>query len=400
MKIYRVLFILFLSRIDEEWAHTLASWSLRTAWKIWPLRMLLIRWLVPDDERLAVETLKMNFRSPFGIAAGVDKDASWFDPLLMIGAGFVEVGTVTARKQDGNPKPRVARLTKDGAILNKMGFPNPGAAKVADRLARRSGMEIVGANIGKSRDASVDEIGDDYRQAARALAPHADYLVVNVSSPNTPGLVEMQAVALLEPLVEEVRDELTTAGIKKPIFVKIGPDLSDEQIDEVAQLAVKLELNGIVAVNTTSDRSGIHGSIKGLQQFDGGGISGEPLKARALHVLQRLHAIVEDDVVLVSVGGVRTAEDVMERIRAGATLVQAHTGFVYEGPGWPKRINRRLAELVTEAKVEHITDLVGTGNGSPAANSSANGDGTLPPSNGRHATAGIGAPGSPRSRVA
>ena len=238
-----------------------------------------------------------------------------------------------------------------------MGFPNRGAAATAARLRRRSGETIVGTNIGKARATPLEQAAGDYRAAARPVAPYADYVVLNVSSPNTEGLRDLGTVERLEPLVTATRQELGDT----PLLVKISPDLQDEEIDAVADLAVRLGLAGIVAVNTTVDRSVLSGD--GAEQaagFDGGGVSGRPLNRRALTILQRLHRRVGDSLVLVSVGGIETPADAWERILAGATLVQAYTGFVYGGPGWPRRINRELASRVRQAGAGSIQELVGT----------------------------------------
>jgi dihydroorotate dehydrogenase len=315
--VYRLLFRLILRRIDAERAHALAFVALRAAGP-------LLRRLAPKpDPRLEVRALGLTFPSPLGVAAGVDKNGSAFEELGALGFGFVEVGTVTALAQEGNPRPRIRRLPRERALVNGMGFPNEGAEVVAKRLRGRSGATVVGVNVGKSRVAEA--IGEDYRASVRAVADVADYLVVNVSSPNTPGLRDLQAAEVLRPLLEDVRAELRGT----PLLVKIGPDLSDEQIDAVADLALELDLGGIVAVNT--------------MPVDGGGLSGPPLQERAVAVLSRLRARVGERLVLISVGGIETPDDARERIRAGATLVQAYTAFVYNGPAWPRVMNRGLA---------------------------------------------------------
>jgi dihydroorotate dehydrogenase len=362
--IYRLFFTLVLRRLDPEVAHSIASRALRAATGIPGLGGLIRRMLAPRDPRREVRALGRTFPTPLGVAAGVDKDASWFDGLGALGFGHVEVGTVTAAAQEGNPRPRVFRLVRDRALLNRMGFPNPGADVVAERLRRRGGAPVVGVNVGKSRVAPVEEAGADHRAAVQRLAPFADYLVVNVSSPNTPGLRGLQDPELLGPLVGEVRAELEAVGANVPLLVKIGPDLDDDQIDAIADLAVALGLDGIVAVNTTADRGGLATSRDAAGIGDGG-VSGAPLRARALEVLRRLHSRVGDDVVLVSVGGIETPDDAWERILAGATLIQAYTGFVYGGPGWPRRINRALSRRAREAGVRSIQELVGAGPGDP-----------------------------------
>jgi len=338
--IYRLLFRLVLQRIDPERAHALAFRALRAAGPL--VRRLARR----PDPRLEVRALGLTFPSPLGVAAGVDKNATAVDELGALGFGFVEVGTVTALDQEGNPRPRIARLTRERALVNRMGFPNDGARTVAERLGRRSPGTVVGVNVGKSRAAPEERIGADYRESVRAVAPVADYLVVNVSSPNTPGLRDLQAVERLRPLLEEVRAELRAAGREVPLLVKIAPDLEDEEVDAVAGLAVELGLDGIVAVNTTATESG--------------GLSGAPLGTRALVVLGRLRARVGDRMVLISVGGIERPEQAWERILAGATLVQAYTGFVYNGPAWPGRMNRELARRVRDAGRSSIGELVGS----------------------------------------
>jgi dihydroorotate dehydrogenase len=356
--IYAALFELVLRWMPVEGAHRLAVLALRTASRTPGCAAVLRRLFAPRDPTLRVQALGLHFPSPLGVAAGMDKDASWFEGLGLLGFGFVEVGTVTARPQAGNPAPRVFRIVRDRALLNRMGFPNPGARAVAARLRRRSGRVIVGVNIGKSMSVPVEAAADDYRASVHELARACDYLVVNVSSPNTPGLREMQTVELLEPLLREVQRELTALAVRAPVLVKVGPDAADERLVAIADLALELELDGIVAVNTTEDRSALSEPSR-IADVEGGGISGPPLGARAVQVLRLLRERVGDRLVLISVGGVCTAEDAWERILAGATLVQAYTGFVYGGPGWPARVNRSLARRVRAAGADSIQELVG-----------------------------------------
>ena len=351
--IYRLLFELVLRRIPAETAHSIAARSAAVLARI----PLVSRALAPREPRLEVRALGLTFPSPLGAAAGVDKDAAWFDGLAALGFGYVEVGTVTAVPQDGNPKPRVFRVPAARALVNSMGFPNAGAEATAARLRSRTGRTIVGANVGKSKSASLERAVDDYRTSVRQVAPHAAYLALNVSSPNTPGLREMQAVERLEALVVGVRDELRTIGVALPLLVKIAPDLSDDAIDAIADLAVRHRLDGVIAVNTTVSRDGLDSPVAERP----GGVSGAPLKRRALEVLRRLAAKVDEGVVLISVGGIEGPDDAWDRILAGATLVQAYTGFVYGGPFWPRRVNRRLAARVSASGAASVQDLVGTG---------------------------------------
>jgi dihydroorotate dehydrogenase len=289
----------------------------------------------------------------------MDKDASWFEGLGLLGFGFVEVGTVTARPQAGYPSPRVFRIPRDKALLNRMGFPNPGAHEIAARLRRRSGRVIVGVNVGKSMGTPNEDAVADYRATVREVANECDYLVINVSSPNTPGLKEMQAIEMLRPLIEQIKAELSLVGAARlPVLIKIGPDLSDAQIDAIAVLAIELSLDGIVAVNTT-ERRGNLSDPSSVTAVTGGGVSGPPLKARSLEVLQRLYARVGDQLTLISVGGISSPDDAWERILAGATLLQAHTGFIYGGPAWPAHINRVLAHRLRDMGASSIQDVVG-----------------------------------------
>jgi dihydroorotate dehydrogenase len=310
-----------------------------------------------SDPSLEVRALGMTLASPLGVAAGMDKGASWFEGLGALGFGFVEVGTVTAVAQPGNPGTRVWRIPEERALLNSMGFPNPGAEAVASRLRRRSGQTAVGTNLGKSMIVGTDRAGADYRTSVRTLAPCSDYIVLNVSSPNTPGLRELQAVEPLRALVADVRAELREIGQAVPLLVKLGPDLGDAEIDAVADVALELGLDGLVAVNTTVERRELIPSD--LDPAARGGISGAPLKERAAQVLRRIRARTGDELVLISVGGIETADDAWERILAGATLVQAYTGFVYGGPLWPRRINRGLARRVRDCGRSSIQELVG-----------------------------------------
>ncbi len=356
---YRLLFNVVLRRIEPERAHEIGRRSLQIVRSTAAGRALVNRVAGRPDRSLEVRTLGRVFTSPVGVAAGLDKDATWFEHLGALGFGFVEVGTITAMPQDGNPCPRVARVLTERALVNRMGFPNPGAPACAERLARRTGDTIVGANVGKSMTVGLEDATADYRASVRALGPESDYLVVNVSSPNTPGLRSLQAGELLRPLIAGIRSELAEAGVTVPVLVKISPDLDDTALDALSRLALELELDGIVAVNTTVDRGLLTAPGNAGVPFDGGGVSGRPLAARALEVLRRLYANVGRRLVLVSVGGVQTPDDVWERILAGATLVQVYTGFVYEGPAWPSRVNQELARRLREAGASSIQELVG-----------------------------------------
>ena len=331
--IYRLAFRLVFSRMDAERAHELVMGWLTFAQLLGVTRIA--RLFTSPPRTAAVHTLGLTFESPFGLAAGFDKNAVAYQILWGLGFGHVEVGTVTARAQSGNAKPRLFRLIGDRALINRMGFNNDGAAAVSERLRHRRGL-IVGVNIGKSRVVDVDDALSDYLESTRLLAPHADYLVVNVSSPNTPGLRGLQEITKLKPLLDGVKRE---AG-DTPVLVKIAPDLTDAEVTKVAQLVVERGLDGIIATNTTLSREGLVVDKEAVEEMGPGGLSGPPLAARAIDVLTLIRAVVPPEMCVISVGGVSTADDVRNRIAHGATLVQGYTAFLYDGPLWAARLNR------------------------------------------------------------
>lgn len=337
---YPLLFRHVLSRLDPETAHHAGMLVIRAA-GVWPFSRL-TRALTAPHPSLSVHALGLTFDSPFGVAAGFDKNVIGVRGLGALGFGHVEVGTVTAIAQDGNPRPRLFRLVADRAVINRMGFNNNGADAAVprlERLRRRRPQTVVGVNIGKSRVVDVVDATSDYVRSATLLAPLADYLAVNVSSPNTPGLRGLQAVETLAPLLEAVRDAAGTT----PMLVKIAPDLPDDEVEAIARLAVELGLQGLIATNTTVSRDGLRTDDDIVAAAGAGGLSGAPLKQRSLEVLRLVRAVVPDDFCVVSAGGVETAEDVRQRIDAGATLVQGYTAFLYRGPLWARQINRSLA---------------------------------------------------------
>lgn len=340
---YPFIFRTFFSRMDPEAAHHLGIPVIR-ALGVWPFAPI-VRALTRPDPRLQTRALGLVFDSPFGVAAGFDKNAVMSEGLYALGFGHVEVGTVTAIAQDGNPKPRLFRLIEDRALINRMGFNNAGAAAAARRLERsrrRPRRAVLGANIGKSRVVDVDAATADYVRSTRELAPVADYLVVNVSSPNTPGLRGLQAVETLRPLLEAVRDAAGTT----PLLVKIAPDLPDDEIEAITRLGVDLRLAGLVATNTTIAREPLTTDPEVVAAMGPGGLSGAPLRQRSLAVLRIVRAAVPEEAeefCIISAGGVETAADVRGRLAAGADLVQGYTAFIYRGPLWARQINRGLA---------------------------------------------------------
>ena len=342
MTAYRLLFDGVLTHTDPEKAHHAAFAAIRAA------RPVTGRVLPPRaTPARQVEAMGITFPNVLGLAAGFDKNAVGIDALAALGFGHIEIGTVTGEAQPGNPQPRLFRLPADRAVINRMGFNNDGAEVVAQRLARRGRKRrsgpVLGVNIGKTKLVPEDQAVGDYEKSTRLLAPHADYLVVNVSSPNTPGLRDLQAVEKLEPLLRAVRrqaDEVTAARVR--LLVKIAPDLSDDDVLAVADLARSVELDGVIATNTTISRDGLVSDAALVEKAGAGGLSGQPLTERSLEVLRLLAGRVRDDLTLISVGGITTVEDAQARLDAGATLLQGYTAFIFEGPLWPRRIVRGL----------------------------------------------------------
>jgi dihydroorotate dehydrogenase len=332
--LYRVLFNLFFKPLDAETSHKIVDTGLQLASKIGILRA------GKRIKNVAVMGLKLENR--LGLGAGFDKNAKLVRPLHALGFGHVEVGTVTFHAQPGNPKPRSFRIPEYDALINRMGFNNDGAAVISKRLAKlrkdHSNLPVIGVNIGKSKITELEDAVSDYQYSAKVLAPLADYIAVNVSSPNTPGLRLLQAIDQLEPILTAVQAE----ALGKPVLVKIAPDLADEDVIAVAALATKLSLAGVIATNTTISRSDLSTPTEDVEAMGAGGLSGPVLKARSIEVLNLLRANLPSGVAIVSVGGVFSAFDVSERLELGASLVQGYTGFVYEGPLWARKINRGL----------------------------------------------------------
>src|SRR6266567_3467504 len=314
---YRLLYRVVLRRVPAEAAHLWAFGLIRGVARVPGAAWLLRRWLGPRDPVLRVRALGLEFPGPLGLGAGFDKDARGTRGLGALGFGFVEVGTVTGRARG----------------------------------------PVVGVNVGKTRGAPDEEAAADYAASARAVAEVADYVVVNVSSPNTPGLRDLQAADRLRPVLVAVRAALdgASAGRRVPLLVKIAPDLADADVDVVADLALELGLDGIIATNTTVSRAGLASPAAEVAAAGAGGLSGPPLRARALAVLTRLRARAGDRLVLIAAGGIETPDDAWERLRAGATLVQAYTGFVYGCPLWPRRMHAGLAQRIRAAKLSSLS---------------------------------------------
>jgi dihydroorotate dehydrogenase len=304
------------------------------------------------DPVLAVQVAGLDFPNPIGLAAGFDKDAEVFAQMLGFGFGFVEVGTLTPRAQAGNPRPRLFRLAEDRAVINRMGFNNHGQEAAKQRLETRRRTGIVGINIGANKD-SADRVAD-YAAGVRAMAPMADYLTVNVSSPNTPGLRGLQDRDALEALLAAVMETRGDSG--PPVFLKIAPDLDTKAIDDIAEVALGASINGLIVANTTVSRP----PLQSRWRDERGGLSGAPLKTLALERLRDVRRATGGKLPLIAAGGVASGADAYERIRAGASLVQLYTALVYEGPGLARRICRELKALLVRDGFARLGDAVGS----------------------------------------
>ena len=338
---YNFIFKNVFAKMDPESAHHLVVFTVRLAGAIGLTRLARLK----PTGRGAVQAFGLHFDAPFGLAAGFDKNAVAVKPLWDLGFSHVEIGTVTAIAQSGNDKPRLFRLIEDRALINRMGFNNEGAEVVAKRLEmlrskHGSKLPVIGVNIGKSRVVEVEDAVADYRTSASMLAPHADYIAVNVSSPNTPGLRSLQSVEALRPILVAVQEQ----ALNKPVLVKIAPDLADEDVVAVADLAIELGLAGVIATNTTISRDGLKTPAEKVESIGAGGLSGAPLKARSIEVLNILAKRIAGRIAIISVGGIETGEEAAARLAAGATLVQGYSGFIYAGPFWARTVNKFLTK--------------------------------------------------------
>jgi dihydroorotate dehydrogenase len=335
---------LFLSRLDAESAHGLALRALKSG--------LLPADRRPDAPSLAVQVWGRSLPNPIGLAAGFDKNAEVPDALLALGFGLVEIGSVTPRPQDGNPRPRLFRLAEDRGVINRMGFPGQGLDAARSRLAIRARRGFVGVNVGANKD-STDRAAD-YVACSVALAPYADYLVCNVSSPNTPGLRTLQGRAQLADLLKRVQDAIAARPV--PLVVKIAPDASDDDLDDIVAVCRELRMDGIIVGNTTLSRPP---SLLSARRGETGGLSGAPLTALSTDVLRRTAQRVERQFPLVGCGGVGSGADAYAKIRAGATLVQLYSAMVYEGPPLIRRIKDELAALLSRDGFATVAEAVG-----------------------------------------
>ena len=328
--------LLFL--LSPENAHKYTMQAFRFALRI-PFSKKLFRYLYcVENQLLAIKVLGLTFPNPIGLAAGFDKDGKYFDAMPYLGFGFVEIGTVTPKAQDGNPKPRLFRLPEDQALINRMGFNNEGADFLAERLAKRTDKNtILGINIGKNKNTPNEKADDDYVYCFEKLFPYADYFVVNVSSPNTPDLRALQDKKPLLQLLSNLQTLNNQKVTPKPILLKIAPDLNSEQLDDVIDILKTTKLAGVIATNTTTDRSQLKTNVTTVENIGAGGVSGLPAQKRATEVIAYLRKNLGKEVVIIGVGGIHTYADAQEKLNAGANLIQIYTGLVYEGPSVVKK---------------------------------------------------------------
>lgn len=316
-----------------------------------------------EHPALATQVWGRRFVNPIGVAAGFDKDGLIYNPLLALGFGYVEIGTVTPEPQPGNPKPRIFRLVEDQAVINRLGFNNQGLQALETRLKKQKAQGILGINVGKNKVTALDKAVDDYVKGIQVVYPYADYLTVNISSPNTEGLRDLQSAESLEWLltrVLETREHLKVEhGRSVPLLVKIAPDLNDQQLQDIVLLSRKFAIDGLIATNTTLAREGL--SNRQLAQ-ETGGLSGKPLMALSTRILSDLYRELKGSIPLIGVGGVSSGEDAYRKIRAGANLVQLYTGFIYRGPASVKLIKKELVQCLKRDGYKTVTEAVGDAN--------------------------------------
>jgi dihydroorotate dehydrogenase len=345
--------ILFL--FSPEWVHYFSMNCLRAFCSIGIFRHLLRMSFSVKDRELRTSLLRIDFKNPVGLGAGFDKNAKYLRELETLGFGFVEIGTVTPLPQAGNEKPRLFRLRKDEALINRMGFNNDGVEVVtarlkrwrekkvaADKLQTSNCKLVIGGNIGKNKNTPNEDAWKDYEICFKELHHYVDYFVVNVSSPNTPGLRELQEKDSLRKILRHLQMINNGKAISKPILLKIAPDLTPEQIDDVVDLSMEIQLDGLVCTNTTISRTGLQASKEEIEKMGAGGLSGKPVKERSTSIVSYIHQRTKGEIPIIASGGVFTAEDAREKFNSGAALVQVWTGFIYVGPSIVKKICRAL----------------------------------------------------------
>ena len=334
----------FLFKFDPEKIHYTTAKLLKNTLSIPGMKFIWNKLYLVESKSLEKELFGLKFKNPVGLAAGFDKNASMYNDLSYCGFGFIEIGTVTPVGQDGNPKPRLFRLKKDNAIINRMGFNNLGVQNAVENLKKRKTDVIIGGNIGKNKLTPNEDAVSDYLISFEALFPYVDYFVVNVSSPNTPNLRALQEKEPLTALLQALQTENANKEKRKPILLKIAPDLTNEQLDDIIEIIQDVNLDGVIASNTTISRDDLKSSDVLVESIGAGGLSGKPVKNRSTEVIRYLSEKSNKAFPIIGVGGIHSPEDALEKIKAGADLIQLYTGFIYEGPGLVKKINKSILE--------------------------------------------------------
>ncbi len=341
---YKRIVLPILFRFDAETIHHFATSALKISLAIPGMRWLARRLYVVNDPRLRRTVFGIDFPNPVGMAAGFDKNAELVTELSTLGFGFVEIGTVTPRPQPGNPQPRLFRLKADGGLINRMGFNNKGAGPAAGRLQSLNHQLIVGGNIGKNKDTPNEDALHDYQHCFHDLFDTVDYFVVNVSSPNTPGLRDLQEREPLTRLLLALQQDNNAKPSPKPILLKIAPDLTESQLDDIVAIVAETQIAGVIATNTTISRADLQTDSQTVKNIGAGGVSGKPVRNRSTEVIRYLHQKSGGAFPIVGVGGIFTADDALEKLQAGASLIQVYTGFIYEGPAMAKRICKGILD--------------------------------------------------------
>lgn len=343
-----------LFRFDAEKVHHTTFKMIKWAFKIPGLSHLMRNRYNYENPKLERELFGLTFKNPVGLAAGFDKNAVLIKEMANFGFGFIEIGTLTPKAQEGNPKPRLFRLKKDQAIINRMGFNNDGVDTAIEHLKKRPANILVGGNIGKNKVTPNEEAISDYEKCFDALYDYVDYFVVNVSSPNTPNLRALQDKEPLTKLLKTLQDKNKQKLKAKPILLKIAPDLGNEQLDEVVEVLLDTQIDGLIATNTTIDRGGLKADTKDVEAIGAGGLSGKPLKDRSTEVIRYIHQKSNGAFPIIGVGGIASANDAIEKLEAGASLVQIYSGFIYEGPALIKNIKKALIKMQSNKSTQEL----------------------------------------------
>jgi len=339
-KLIRSILFLF----NPEKVHYLTASLINISLKIPGMKSLWNALFLVDNPKLKKTVFGLEFKNPVGLAAGFDKNASMYNDLAYCGFGFIEIGTITPKAQPGNDKPRLFRLKEDGGIINRMGFNNDGVEVAIENLKKNNTSILIGGNIGKNKVTPNENAIDDYVYSFNKLFDYVDYFVVNVSSPNTPNLRELQEKEPLKQLLVSIQEQNALKASKKPILLKIAPDLTDEQLDDIIEIIEEIKLDGVIATNTTISRDNLKTSKEIVDEIGAGGLSGKPVKNRSTEVIKYLATKSNKSFPIIGVGGIHSAEDAIEKLEAGADLIQLYTGFIYEGPALVKKINKAILQ--------------------------------------------------------